>query len=251
MSTVDPRLIAIYNEYLEAGKEKEFIEMLYMLLDAANQDVRMKVSHAHAAWKRKMGAPARKAMKSKIDAYFAAMTPDELIAFQNTPWEQLPEWIREAMPKIVRHPETNNFVRIYDLVNKPQRQKEITASRITRYMEKKRYVTSDERGDHLHFDNFVKVINEHAERYDLPWVPGKKAQSVRITKRDLRNYTECRVTPKGDKMAILAKATGLPLWYLAGYMKNTVPGNGTDDPLVPAPNSKFRKGRKESGDDAA
>ena len=246
---IDPRLVALYNEYLEAGKEEEFIDMLYQLLDTVTPETRQKVYRARAAWKRKMGAPARKALKDRVEQFFAAMTPDELIAFQNTPWAEIPNWLKEALPKLVRNPETNNYVRIYDLVNKEQRQKEITGSRITRYMEGKRYVTSDEKGVHLHYDNFAKVLDEQAIGYDLPWTHGKRKQSVRVTKRDLKNYTECRVTPKGDKMALLVKTTGLPLWYLAGYMNDATPN--VSDPLAGIDGSvKFHKARTKKGDAA-
>lgn len=244
MNTIDPRLVAIYDEYLEAGKEEEFIDMLYALLDSVAVEVRQKVYRARAAWKRKMGAPARKALKSRIERYFADMSPEELIEFQNKPWEEIPDWIKEALPKLVRNPEECNFVRIYELVEASQRQQEISASRLTRYMEKKGFITSDEEGTHLHFDRFSEVCNEFAEKYDLPWRPGKKAQKVRITPRDLKNYTQCRVTPKGDKMAILTKTTGLPLWYLGGYLKPVVPEISSGNPLDPAPTGgKYKKTR--------
>ena len=243
--TVDPRLVAIYNEYLETGKEEEFIDMLYELLDSVTLEIRQKVYRARAAWKRKMGAPARKALKSRVEQYFAAMSPKDLIEFQNKPWEEIPEWVREALPKLVRHPEECNFVRIYDLVSKSQRQQEISASRLTRYMEKNGFITSDEEGTHLHFDRFSEVCNEKAKEYDLPWRPTKKAQQVRITPRDLKNYTQCRVTPKGDKMAILTKTTGLPLWYLGGYLKPAVPDISPESPLASAPftSGKYKKPR--------
>jgi hypothetical protein len=149
------------------------------------------------------------------------------------------------MPKLVRNPEECNFVRIYDLVSKSQRQQEISASRLVRYMEQKRLVTSKEGETKLHYDRFSQICNEKAEEYDLPWTPGKKAQKVRITTRDLKNYTQCRVTPKGDKMAILAKTTGLPLWYLGGYLRNTVPEITPNNPLEPAVMSegKYKKSR--------
>lgn len=242
---VDPRLVAIYNEYLKNDKEEEFINMLYALLDSVDPELRQKVSRARAAWKRKMKAPERKAAKSRVEAFFAAMSPEELIEFQNKPWEDIPDWLKEALPKLVQHPEECNFVRIYELVSKPQRQHEISASRLVRYMEKKRMITSDENGTHLHYDRFSQICNEKAEEYDLPWTPAKKAQKVRITPRDLKNYTQCRVTPKGDKMAILAKTTGLPLWYLGGYLNPAIPDIKPDNPLDPAPMpaEKYRKPR--------
>lgn len=242
---IDPRLVALYNEYLENNKEKEFIDMIYALLDTVQQEVRQKVYRARAAWKRKVNAPINKVLRDRAEEYFNNMTTEEMIKFQNTPWKDIPDWLKKALPKLVKNPEECNFVRIYDLVNKEQRQHEISASRLTRYMEKKGYVTSDENGDHLHYDRFAEVCNELAEKYDLPWRPGKRAQKVRITKHDLKNYTECRVTPKGDKMAILTKATGLPLWYLGGYLNDGVPEIAPKDPLAPATEAagKYRKPR--------
>ena len=241
----DPELAAWFNNKLEKGEIEDIVNQLYGLLDIVNQEIRKKVYQARAAWKRKTNAPVRKAARARVEAFFASMTPDELIKFQNTPWEELPEWLKEDLPKLVRHPEENNYVRIYDLVNKEQRQKEITASRITRYMENHGFITSNEEGTHLHYDKFAEVCNQLAEKYDLPWAHGKRMQKVRITKRDLQNYTECRVTPKGDKMAILAQATELPLWYLGGYLNNTEPEIAPKDPLAAAPltSGKFKKTR--------
>lgn len=245
MTVIDPRLVALYEEYLEAGKEEEFADMLYALLDGIAVEVRQKVRRARANWKRKQTYQANKETRAKIEKFFADMTPEEWIQFQNTPWELLPEWIREAMPKLVRNPGECNFVRIYGLVDEKERQKEICASRLTRYMEKKGFITSDEEGTHLHYDRFAEVCNELAETYDLPWRPGKKAQRVRITKRDLKNYTQCRVTPKGDKLAVLATATDLPVWYLGGYLNNNVPDLKPAHVLDPAPltTGRFKKAK--------
>ena len=236
-TTIDARLLALYDEYLKAGKEYEFIDMLYAILDQATEDVRRKVMHNRAAQKRKEGAPARKILKNKVEEFFNSMSPEELIKFQNTPYEELPEWLKEALPKIVQNPEACNFVRIYDLVHKNDRQQEIAASRITRYMEKHRLVTTFEGNVQLDYKRFSTICNELAEKFDLPWGPGKKAQRVRITPRDLQNYTECRVTPKGDKLAVLAAVTDLPVWYLCGYGKPEEPQKTNRNPLV----NKFRR----------
>lgn len=247
MTVIDPRLVKLYNEYLKNDKEEEFIDMLYAILDMVDVDTRKRVYYGRAAQKRKAMYAERKLLRQKVEAYFAAMSEEELIEFQNTPWDQIPEWLREALPKLVMYPEENNFVRIYGLVGEKERQKEITGSRIVRYMEKNGFITSDEDGTHLHYDRFAEVCNEFAEKFDLPWRPGKKAQRTRITKRDLKNYTQCRVTPKHDKMAVLATATGLPLWYLGGYRDNTPPNSDGGSPLEPAPftEGKFRKSIKK------
>lgn len=240
-TTIDARLLALYNEYLKAGKEYEFIDMLYAILDQATEDVRRKVMHNRAAQKRKEGAPVRKILKNKVEEFFNSMSPEELIKFQNTPYEELPEWLKEALPKIVQNPEACNFVRIYDLVHKNDRQQEIAASRITRYMEKHRLVTTmpGYAKPVLDYKRFAKICNEYAVNFDLPWGLGRKAQRVRITARDLQNYTECRVTPKGDKLAILASVTNLPVWYLCGYGKSEAMPSNNKHPLT----NKYTKNR--------
>lgn len=249
--TIDPRLVAICDEYVKNKKEYEFAMMLYAILDELDADVLKKVRYDRAAWKRKETYADRKSARKRVEAFFKGLSTEELIKFQNTPWSELPDWLKQDLPKLVMFPEENNFVRIYGMVNENERQKEITASRITRYMEKKRMITSDEEGTKLHYDRLAEICNKVAEDYDLPWRPGKKAQRTRITKRDLKNYTQCRVTPKHDKMAILSVATGLPLWYLAGYKNPNTPPTFGDNPLEAAPETKkFRKRRQKSGDAA-
>lgn len=243
MVTIDPRLVALYNEYLENNSEEDFIYMLYMILDMCTLEIRKKISHVFAAWKRRINKVKNDAMKAKIEAYFDKMTTEELIKFQNTPWNELPDWLREALPKIVKNPEQCNFTRIYDLVSKKERQQEICASRITRYMEKNRIMTTDETGRKLDYDRMAEICNEVAVNYDLPATTKKAAQRVRITPRDLKNYTRCRVTPKSDKMAVLATVTGMPVWYLSGYGDNDIPETST--PLGRKPlTMKFRKNKK-------
>lgn len=234
---IDARLLALYNEYLENNKEYEFINMLYAILDQSKFETRRKVMHDRAVQKRKESAEERKTTRAKIEAFFASMTPEELIQYQNTPYEQLPEWLKEAMSKIVQNPESCNFVRIYDLVRKGERQQEIAASRLTRYMENHGLITTFEGETTLHYEKFSEICNELAAKYDLSWGPGQKAQRVRITPRDLKNYTQCRVTPKGDKLAVLAAVTDLPVWYLCGYGKAEEPPKTNKHPLT----SRFSK----------
>ena len=245
-NTIDARLVALYNEYLENGKEAEFIWMIYALLDLVTFAIRQKVYRARAAWKRKMGAAERKVLRNKVEAYFASMTTEQWIEFQNKPWEEIPDWLKEALPKLVRNPETNNFVRIYDLVEETERQKEISASRLVRYLEAKRFITSDEEGTKIDYDRFIKVCDEVCEKYDLPRTKTKRQQKVRITARDIKNYTQCRVTPKGDKMAILTKVTGMPLWYLAGYKDNRVANSSNPLEQAPLTKGKFKKVRTKT-----
>lgn len=243
---IDVRLEAIYEEYKNNGKTETFADMLYELLDKMDQELLKKVRRARGVWKRRTNKVARENMKKKIDDFFAKMSIEELIKFQNTPWNDLPDWLKEADPKLVQHPEACNYVRIYGLAGKAQRQKEIAASRIVRYMEKNRLITSTEKGTKLNYEKFADICNELAEKFDLPWLDGKKAQKVRITARDLKNYTQERVTPKSDKMAVLASVTDLPLWYLSGYGDNNNPPSAGGNSLSPMGPGKYRKSRKKA-----
>ena len=242
--TVDQRIAAVANEYIDNGKEYELARMLYVVLDALNQDDRKKASRAHASYKRKMNAPQRKAQKNRWKTFISSMTTEELIKFQNTPYELLPDWVKKLNPKIVKNPERNNYTRIYGLVDMDEHQKEISASRITRYMEKHGFKTTDEYGTHLDHKRFSEVVNEIGAMFDQKWENGLKGQKTRLTPRDTENYTESRVTPKGDKMALLCTATGLPLYYLAGYDEPDIPGSGSGNPLESV--SRFKKSRRKN-----
>jgi len=243
--TIDARLLSLYNEYLENNKESEFIDMLYAILDIATKEVREKVYRKRAYQKRKATQEANKANLEKFRRYYDNMDAEERIKFLNTPYDQHPDWIKAAFPKLVQYPEQNNFVRILGLVNEEERQREITGARIIRYMEAHGFITADEEGTKLHYDRFAQVCNELAERYDLEWRPGHKAQRTRITQRDLKNYTCFKVTPKKDKMAILATAMNVPIWYIAGYLNNN-PNINDGNPLSIATSAvgKFRKNTK-------
>lgn len=234
---IDPRLVALYNEYFEKGEEYEFIWMLYTLLDAVHQDIREKVRRAYAGMKRKMGAPKRKADKAKWDEYVKGMTPEQLIEFQNTPYDKMDEKAKKLNPKLVKNPERNNYARIYELIDPSEHQKEITASRLTRHLERTGFITSDEEGTHIDYHRFSEVANEIGKTFDQKKKGGLKGQHTRISSRDIKNYVESRVTPKGDKMALLAVTTGLPLWYLAGYENPNPPAKRTD------PLARFSKPR--------
>ena len=78
-NTIDPRLAALYNEYLEAGKEYEFLNMIYALLDTVTVDVRQKVYRARAAWKRKQAAPFRKLQREKLEAFRESAAYERLL----------------------------------------------------------------------------------------------------------------------------------------------------------------------------
>ena len=247
---IDARLIAIYNEYLESGKEKEFIEMLYALLDICTVDVVNDVKKARRYSKMKETRVKNKNFRIMYDAYLEKMTPEERIAFLNTPWEEMPEWIKEGNPRMVKYPEEFNFLRIAGEVNKEERQKEIFGARIVRYMEKYGMITSDEEGTHLHYKRFSEICNELAEKYDLAWRPGHKAQRTRVTPTDFKGYTSDRITPKKDKLVTIAIATGLPMSYLGGYRDDDPHSNNPDPAGIGPFSGKFRKRRTKNGDAA-
>ena len=249
--TIDARLIAIYDEYLKNDKEKEFIEMLYAMLDIATQEVVADVAKKHRYEKMKATRGKNKTIRQQIEAFFANMSAEDRIAFLNTPWENQPEWIKENMKDLVRYPEEFNFLRIAGEVAKSARQKETFGARLVRYMEAHGFITSDEDGTKLHFENFSDVCNELAEKYDLARRPGHRAQRTRITTSDLKGYTTRNITPKKDKLTTIAVAMDVPVTYLGGYGSNTPPKYGPEHiPVGGGPiGGKFRKSRK-SGDAA-
>ena len=243
--SIDSRLIAIYNEYLENNKESEFIDMLYAILDMATKEIKDKVHRQRIYKKRKATRDANKANRKKFENYFNSMSIEERLKFIHTPYDEYPDWIKQAFPKLVQFPEQNNFVRILGLVDEDERQREITGARIIRYMESHGFVTADEEGPKLDYNRFAKVCNELAERFDLERRPGHKSQQTRLTECNLKSYTCMKVTPKKDKMAVLAAAMNVPIWYLAGYL-NDNPDIKSSDPLSIATSavSKFRKSTK-------
>ena len=246
MTTIDARLVKLYNEYLKNDKEEEFLRMLYALLDMATPAIKAKVARSHRYYKMKLTREERKTLRQKLEAYLNAMTPEQRIEFLNTPWEKLPEWIKEGFPEMVKFPGQFNFLRIAGEVAREERQHETFGARLVRYMEAHGFVTSSEKGTKLHFDHFSEVCNELAEIFDIPATKTRKGQRTRVTVRDLQNYTSCNVTPKIDKLTTIAVAMDCPMTYLGGYGPNEPPKNGpTFGPYGSnGGGSKFKKSRK-------
>jgi len=245
---IDQRLVALYNEYLENDEEKEFIWMLYEILDMATPEIKARVARSHRYLKMKESKRVNKTTHQMIEDFFGAMTVEERIKFLNTPWADQPDWIKENLTKLVKYPEEFNFLRIAGEVSESSRQKEVFGARLLRYMEKYRFITSDEEGTKLDYKRFCEVCNTLAEKYDLASRPGKRAQITRITPADLKSYTQERVTPKKDKLTTIAVAMNVPVAYLGGYGSNTPPTSsaplGGKDPEGNGPFSgKFRKNR--------
>lgn len=228
---VDPRLAALYDEYVRKDKESEFLFMLYVILHFAFQEARTRARYAWSTWLRKHNEAKHDKNVNEWKTMFHNMSVKQIIKYQNTPYEKLPDALKRCNGRIVRKPCKNHYVRMYGLVPDTEAQKEITSSRITRYMEEHGFITSNQEGIHLDYKRFAEVCNEIGKYYDLRNAKGKRISGVRITARNIENYVEDRVTPKGDKFALLSVATGMPVKYLGGYGSVTMPP--PSDPLTP------------------
>jgi len=244
MIKIDPRLVAIYNEYLKKDKEEEFIWMLLLILDLATVDVVEKIKRKHRYWKMKETRDQNKSHRKVVEEYFRKMSPDERIEFLNKPYEEQSEWVKENIPDLVKYPEEFNFLRIAGEVPKEEYQKERFGARLIRYMEKSRFLTSDENGTKLDLERFCEVCNELAMKYDLARRKGHRAQRTRITPLDLKGYTQKNVTPKKDKLTTIAVAMDVPVAYLGGYGDNDPPPPPPPGGSVGPIGGKFRKKRK-------
>lgn len=234
---VDQRLTALYNEYLENDNEEEFVWMLYLILDTVTPEIKKHVMSNHRSYKRKQTKGEEAVINQKLKDFIDGMTIEERINFQNTTWDEQPDWIKENHKKLVKHPEAFNDMRISGSVKKTARQNEVFASRVLRCMEQRGFVTSDEEGTKLDYKRFSDLCNDLAKDYDLPAVHGKRAQRTRVTPADIKSYIEDCVTPKRDKMTVIAEALDVPMGYLGGYGSNTPPK--TNDLI----SGKFRKQR--------
>lgn len=56
---------------------------------------------------------------------------------------------------------------------------------------------------------FARLANEYAKKYN-----------VKVTDRDIHNYTAHRCCPKIDKLTAISKAMGVPVAYFVGYGNN-------------------------------
>ena len=144
----------------------------------------------------------RKQLINVAQVLKSRMTPEEKIKFLNTPYSQMPSNLQPGMTK---KPQIFTFVKM----RHPRigEQNETFGARLYRYRWEM----------HLTPKQFCEVCNEYAKRFDVPATMERKAQKVRITVRDLDNYENFNVSPKIDKMTVIAGATGMPLDYFAGY----------------------------------
>ncbi len=130
------------------------------------------------------------------------MTAEQKIQFLNTPYRNMPP---ELQPGMVKNPQLFNFVRITH--RNIGQQKETFGSRLIRWREACNMTPAE----------FCSYCNKIAEKYDLPATVSHRAQRTRITARDISNYEDFNVSPKIDKMTIIATAMGVDIDYFAGY----------------------------------
>ena len=133
----------------------------------------------------------------------AAMTDEQRIMMLNTPYRLLPE---ELKPGMTKNPQLFNFVRFSHL--NIGAQKDTFGARLIRYRKAHGFRTQEE---------FCDYCNEFAKKYDLPATENRRGQKTRITKKDMENYEYNNVSPKIDKMTVIAEAMELPIDYVAGY----------------------------------
>lgn len=131
-----------------------------------------------------------------------AMTYEEHHKMLNTPYKDLPEYLKPGMTK---NPQMLNSIRF---TNKNiGYQKETVGARIFRC-----------RHDYgFSREEFCDECNKYSVHYDLPATDSHRAQKIRITMADLHHYEDCNVTPKMDKLFLIASALGLSVDYFAGY----------------------------------
>ena len=144
----------------------------------------------------------KKARMARIQEYKNSLTVEQKIKLMNTPYKDLPEELKEGM---VKNPQMFNFVRF----SKPYlgRQKETFAARLIKYRDK--YSLTQQ--------GFCDICNEFARKKDLPATKDHRAQRTRITLSDIISYENNNVTPKIDKMTVIAEAMGVSIDYFAGY----------------------------------
>lgn len=132
----------------------------------------------------------------------STMSAEDKIKFLNTPYNSMPE---ELQPGMTKNPQLFNFVRVTH--RNIGQQQETFGSRLIRWRQKYSMTPSQ----------FCECCNEIAARFDLPATENHRAQRTRITLRDISNYEDFNVSPKIDKMTIMAEAMGVDIDYFAGY----------------------------------
>ena len=125
----------------------------------------------------------------------AKMTIDQFIDFLNTPYQGKSETMSVDATK---NPMKMRFVGIVHK-NEELKQRETTGSRIFRIRNKARMTQAE----------MVRFVNQYGKDYE-----------IKITLDDLVRYEEFNVTPKHDKLWLIAVAFGVSVDYLSGYGDN-------------------------------
>lgn len=123
------------------------------------------------------------------------MTVKQYIDRLNSPYEGMSP---EISVDITKHPTKMRFVSMAH-EDETMKQKETSGARVFR-IRNMAGMTDDEA---------CKFINPYGEAY-----------GVKITLKDLEAYQERNVTPKADKMFLIATAFGVSVDYIAGYGDN-------------------------------
>lgn len=237
---IDQRLAALYNEYVENGKENEFIDMLLTLIGSSPVTARKQKEHEEKKAKEKA---ERNKKRETAQSIKDAMTINERIEFLNTPFVELPDALRDD--KLVLHPQELNFVRFADPGAGLQR--ETFAARLIRYMDSHGFVTTDEETGNVKLDleRFSQICDEFAKPFDTKARRGHRPQKTRVSPTNLNSYVNWNITPKIDKLTVISEAMNCDIEYLCGYRDDTPPKGGEYNvPFGGGPlGTKFRKKR--------
>jgi len=135
-------------------------------------------------------------------AFKESMTYEEHLEMLNTPYKDLPDYLKVGMTK---NPQVLNFVRFKN--RNIGYQKETFGSRLFRF-----------RHDYgFSREEVCDICNKFSVKRDLPAKIDHKPQKTRITMADVCNYEDRNITPKPDKLFLISAALGLSVDYFAGY----------------------------------
>ena len=226
---VEHKLLKLYHDAIKAGKEKDFIDQLYVII--MNSPVVEKQMEEEAEAK-KRAKEARKARILAWEQYLESLPIDEWAKVINTPFKDLPPEIQDMYPyEVPKYKESFDDFCMLGRVKKNSRQQEIFGSRFVKYLEMNGFVTSDSNGTHIHYDRVARDVNEHMVQYDLPATKTHRAQYVRVSAAAIKDYCTKLTTPKRSRFSGIAQALNIPEVYLAGYLKWNFNKDGTPVPI--------------------
>ena len=214
---VDPALVKLYHKYIKAGKEHEFILMLYVIL-AGSADVEQQQEDEVAAKRRQK--EEKKNRQKKWEEYLESLPIEKWAKIINTPFEHLPKKVKEIYPYTVpKHKEMFDDFRMLERVKKNDRQIENFGARFVRYLEKNEFVTSMEGKTIIHYDRVANQVNKYLEQFDKPATKYLPAHYVRVSAAAIKDYCTKLTTPKRSRFTGIAQALDIPEVYLAGYLE--------------------------------